>query len=101
MAMQSISQATPRSGAEEGDFARPPGIESEVDGMPRISESNLWTLSLGQASISFPPIRPSLFAILILPLGRYAQFSKWTRISGPACRSPRMAAGSSIHKLPM
>jgi Tol biopolymer transport system component len=32
---------------------RPPGIESEVDGMPRISESNLWTLT--RAGIYFVP----------------------------------------------
>ena len=31
----------------------PPGIESEVDGLPRISESNLWTLT--RAGIYFVP----------------------------------------------
>ena len=78
-----------------------PGTESEVDGLPRLSNCRAFGPSLQAVSILFLPRRPDLSATLISLPGRYAQSLKWTRISAAACQSLPMAAGSSIHKLAM
>ena len=100
MGRQYILQAREKSTLKKVALPAQPGTESEVDGLPRLSDAGFGP-SLQGVSILFLPRRPDLSATLISLPGRYAQSLKWTRISVAACQFLPMAAGSSIRKLAM
>ena len=83
--------------AEASSFARAARYgRIIVDGLPRLNNCSVWTLSPG--GVYFVPAEaPRSSDTLISLPGRSAQFLKWTRISLVTCQSLPMAAGSSIH----
>ena len=73
-----------------------PDTESKVDGMPRIREAELWTLS--RAGIYFVPAdEPRSVRYFDFATRQVHPIFEVDKDFGGACRSRLMAAGSSIH----